>query len=62
MQFKRHQIIALDSSVVEVQKSFSSHGGLLTITMYHHGKTLLLNKHTMMKQRKGLTTQLTDIV
>ena len=35
--FYWYQIFALDSAVVEVQAMFSSHGGLLTITMYHHG-------------------------
>ena len=32
------QIFALDSAVVEVQEIFSSHGGHLTNSMYHHGK------------------------
>ena len=35
-----YQIFALDSAVVEVQEMFSSHGGLLTNAMYHHGETL----------------------
>ena len=47
-----HQIFALDSSVVEVQEMFSSHGGRLTNAMYHHGETLLSNLHTMIKQTK----------
>ena len=34
-----YQIFALDSAVVEVQEMFSSHGGLLTNAMYHHGET-----------------------
>ena len=34
------QIFALDSAAVEVQEMFSSHGGLLTNAMYHHGETL----------------------
>ena len=38
--FYWYQIFALDSAVVEVQELFSSHGGLLTNTMYHHGETL----------------------
>ena len=33
-----YQIFALDSAVVEVQETFSSHGGHLTNAMYHHGK------------------------
>ena len=35
----RYQIFALDSAVVEVQEMFSSHGGLQTNAMYHHGET-----------------------
>ena len=35
-----YQIFALDSAVVEVQEIISSHGGLLTNAMYHHGETL----------------------
>ena len=35
-----YQIFALDFDVVEVQEMFSSHGGLLTNAMYHHGETL----------------------
>ena len=38
--FKPKPIFALDSAVVEVQEIFSSHGGLLTNAMYHHGETL----------------------
>ena len=38
--FYWYQIFALISAVVEIQEMFSSHGGLLTIAMYHHGKTL----------------------
>ena len=38
--FYWYQIFALDSAVVEVQEMFSSHGGLLTNAMYHHGETL----------------------
>ena len=38
--FYRYKIFAIDSAVVEVQKMFSSHGGLLTNAMYHHGETL----------------------
>ena len=38
--FTWYQIFALDSAVVEVQEMFSSHGGLLTNAMYHHGETL----------------------
>ena len=38
--FYWNQIFALDSAVVEVQEMFSSHGGLLTNAMYHHGETL----------------------
>ena len=37
--FYWYQIFALDAPVVEVQEMFSSHGGLLTHAMYHHGKT-----------------------
>ena len=37
--FYWYQIFALDSAVVEVQEMFSSHGGLLTNAMYHHGET-----------------------
>ena len=39
--FYWYQIFALDSAVVEVQKLFSSHGGLLTNAMYYHGETLI---------------------
>ena len=56
--FYWYQIFDLDSAVVEVQKLLSSHGSLLTIAMYHHRETLLLNQHTMMKQRKGLQTHI----
>ena len=38
--FYWYQIFTLDSSVVEVQVMFSSHGGHLTNAMYHHGETL----------------------
>ena len=38
--FYWYQIFALDSTVVEVQEMFSSHGGHLTNAMYHHGETL----------------------
>ena len=41
--FYWYQIFALDSTVVEVQEMFSSHGSLLTIAMYHNGETLLSN-------------------
>ena len=54
--FYWYQIFTLDSTVVEVQENFSSHGGHLTNAMYHHGKTILSNYYTMMKQRKGLMT------
>ena len=37
--FYWYQIFALDSAVVEVQEIFSSHGGLQTNAMYHHGET-----------------------
>ena len=37
--FYWYQIFALDSAVVEVQEMFSSHGGLLTNAMYHHGES-----------------------
>ena len=36
----RHQTLALDSAVVEVQKTPSPHGGHPTNAMHHHGKTL----------------------
>ena len=36
--FYWYQIFALDSAVVEVQEMFSSHGGLLTNAMSHHGE------------------------
>ena len=39
-------------------KMLSSHGGFLTITMCHQGETILSDKHTMVKQRKG--SRLTD--
>ena len=38
--FYWYQILAQDSTVVEVQEMFSLHGSLLTIAMYHHGETL----------------------
>ena len=34
-------LLALDSAVVEVQETFSSHGSLLTNAMYHRGVTVL---------------------
>ena len=37
--FYRHQILALDSAVAEVQEMFSSNGGHLTNAMNHHGET-----------------------
>ena len=37
--FYRYQMFALESAVVEVQETFSSHGRLLTIAIYHHGET-----------------------
>ena len=40
--FYWYRIFALDSAVVEVQEMFSSHGGHLTNTMYHHGKNTLI--------------------
>ena len=47
-----YQIFALDSAVVEVQEMFSSHGGLLTNAMYHHGNTLIkLTHHDETKKR-----------
>ena len=33
-------IFALDSADVEAQKMLSSHGGYLTITIYHHRETI----------------------
>ena len=38
--FYWYQIFALDSAVVEVQEMLSSHGGLLTNAIDHHGETL----------------------
>ena len=38
--FYWYKIFALDSAVVEAQKMLSSHGGLLTIAMYHHSETI----------------------
>ena len=35
-----YKIFDLVSADVEKQEMFSSHGSLLTIAMYHHGKTL----------------------
>ena len=37
--FYWYQILALDSAVVEAQKMLCSHGGFLTIAMYHHRET-----------------------
>ena len=54
--FYWYQIFALDSAVIEAQKMLSSRGGFLTIAMYHHGETLKSNQHTMMKQRKSVTS------
>ena len=34
---------ALDSAVVEAQNMLSSHGGFLTVAMYHHGETIYCN-------------------
>ena len=44
--FYWYQIFALDSAVVEVQEMFSSHGGLLTNAMYHHGEKLTHHDET----------------
>ena len=41
--FYWYQILALDSAVDEAQKMLSSHGGFLTIAMYHHGETIESN-------------------
>ena len=41
--FYWYQIFALNSAVVVEQEMFSSHGGLLTNAMYHHGETLYSN-------------------
>ena len=41
--FYWYQIFTLDAAVVEVQEMFSSHGGLLTNAIYHHGETLCTN-------------------
>ena len=38
--FYWYQIFALDSVVVEALKMLSSHGGYLTIAMYHHRETI----------------------
>ena len=38
--FYWYQIFALDSTVVEAQKMLSSHGGFITIAMYHHRETI----------------------
>ena len=38
--FYWYQIFALDSAVVEAQTILSSHGGFLTIAMYHHRETI----------------------
>ena len=37
--FYWYQIFALDSAVVETKNMLSSHGGFLTIAMYHHRET-----------------------
>ena len=38
--FYWYQVLTLGSAVVEVQEPFSSHRGLLTNAIYHHGETL----------------------
>ena len=38
--FYWYHVFAQDSAVVGVQEMFSSHGSLLTNTMYHQGETL----------------------
>ena len=38
--FYWYQIFAQDSAVFEVQEMFTSHGGLLTNALDHHGETL----------------------
>ena len=38
--FYWYQIFALDSTIVEAQKMFSSRGGFLTIAKYHHRETI----------------------
>ena len=35
-----YQIFARDSAAVELQEMVSSHGGMLTNAIYHHGETL----------------------
>ena len=50
MHFTGTKIVALDSSVAEVQEMFSSHGSLPTNAMYHHGETpfALLQSHLLL--------------
>ena len=38
--FYWYQIFTLDSTVVQAQKNLSSHGGYLTIALYHHRETI----------------------
>ena len=38
--FYGYQILALGPAVVEAQKMVSSHGGFLTIVLYHHRETI----------------------
>ena len=38
--FYWYKIFALDSAVVEAQKMLSSHGGFLTIALYHHREAI----------------------
>ena len=44
-EFYWYQIFALDSAVVEAQEMFSSHGGFLTIVMYHHRETIKITHY-----------------
>ena len=56
MHFYWYQIFDLESAVVEAQKKMlSSHGGFLTIAMYHHIEKLTHYGETAKKTRSLIT-------
>ena len=57
--FYWYKIITLDSAVVEAQTMLSSHGGFLTIAMYHHRETIYIQINALWWNREK-SSQLSD--